>query len=92
MFSCQFVYLAKIMEVTLSAFLFLYLIYIAFFLFFSFFNLFHMVRFGFSGFWAYVITVGYIVATAFALFVSYFYIARIDWTYTFQLFASGTLY
>ncbi len=63
----------------MSIFLFLYLIYILIFLFFSFFNLYHMLRFGFVSFWAYVITIGYIIITLLALFVSYYYISQIDW-------------
>lgn len=81
------------MEVPLSLFLLFYLIYIAVFLFFSFFNLFHMARYGFVSFWAWVITVGYIVVTLLALFVSYYYIAQIDWTQTFELFEiTGSIY
>ena len=72
------------MEVTLAIFLFIYLIYIAIFLFFSFFNLYHMLRFGFVSFWAYVITVSYIVITLLALFISYYYVAQIDWGYAIQ--------
>ncbi|NQT49564.1 hypothetical protein HQ571_02620 [Candidatus Kuenenbacteria bacterium] len=78
------------MEITLATFLFIYLIYIAIFLFFSFFNLYHMLRFGFVSFWAYVITIGYIVLTLLALFVSYYYIAQIDWSYTIELFELST--
>ncbi|MBT4722414.1 hypothetical protein HN958_04620 [Candidatus Falkowbacteria bacterium] len=78
------------MEITLSAFLFLYLLFIAAFLFFSFFNLFHMIRFGFVSPLAYVVTVGYIIVTLLALFISYFYIAQVDWTYTFNLFDSSS--
>ena len=73
------------MEITLSLFLFIYLIYIVIFLFFSFFNLYHMLRYGFVSFWAYVITVGYIILTVLALFVSYYYIAQVDWTETLEL-------
>jgi len=38
-----------------------------------------MLRFGFVSFWAYVITIGYIIITLLALFVSYYYISQIDW-------------
>jgi len=73
------------MEIPLSTFLFAYIIYVAGFLFFTFFNLFHMLKFGFVSFWAYFLTVAYIVATVLALFVSYFYIAQVDWTAMFQI-------
>jgi len=55
-------------------------------LFFTFFNLYHITRFGFVSFWSYVITFGYIGITILALFVSYFYIARIDWSTPVELF------
>lgn len=71
------------MEIPITIFLFIYLLYILIFLFFSFFNLYHMLRFGFVSFGAYVITIGYIVVTLLALFVSYYYIAQIDWENTF---------
>lgn len=81
------------MLIPLSSFLILYLIYIAIFLFFSFFNLFHMLRYGFVSFWAYVITVGYIAVTILALFVSYYYIAQIDWTQDIQIYGlSGNIF
>jgi hypothetical protein len=70
------------MELQLSIFLFIYLIYILVFLFFSFFNLYHMLKYGFVSFWAYVITVGYIIVSLLALFISYYYIAQIDWSHT----------
>jgi len=79
---CDFNY----MVITLSLLLLLYLVYIAIFLFFSFFNLYHMIRFGFVSPLAYVITVGYIVLTLLALFVSYYYIAQVDWTYEIDIF------
>jgi len=74
------------MEIPLSVFLFGYLVYIAVFLFFSFFNLFHMTKYGFTSFWAWAVTVSYIIVTALALFVSYYYIAQIDWTQSFKIF------
>ncbi len=78
------------MEITLSVFLFIYLIYILIFLFFSFFNLYHMLRFGFVSFWAYVITIGYIIITLLALFVSYYYIAQVDWNQPLEIFNSNS--
>jgi len=81
------------MEISLSVFLLLYLIYIVVFLFFSFFNLFHMVRYGFVSFGAWVVTVSYIVITLLGLFVSYYYIAQVDWNETFQILgATSSLY
>jgi len=74
------------MQIPLSIFLLGYLIYIAVFLFFSFFNLYHMTKYGFVSFWAWAVTVSYIVLTALALFVSYYYIAQIDWTQSFEVF------
>jgi len=74
------------MDVQLSFFLFIYLIFIAVFLFYTFFNLYHILKFGFVSIAAYLITFGYIVITILALFVSYFYIAQIDWGITFELF------
>lgn len=73
------------MEIPLSTFLFAYIIYVAIFLFFTFFNLFHMLKYGFVSFWAYFLTVAYIIATGLALFVSYFYIAQVDWTQMFEI-------
>ena len=73
------------MEIPLSTFLFAYIIYVVMFLFFTFFNLFHMLKFGFVSFWAYFLTTAYIIITALALFVSYFYIAQVDWTAMFQI-------
>ena len=73
------------MELPLSTFLFAYIIYVAIFLFFTFFNLFHMLKYGFVSFWAYFLTTAYIIATALALFVSYFYIAQVDWTQGFEI-------
>ena len=78
------------MEITLSVFLFVYLLFIVVFLFFSFFNLFHMIRFGFVSPLAYAATIGYIIFTLLALFISYFYIAQVDWTYTFDIFNNST--
>lgn len=74
------------MEIPLSVFLLGYLIYIVIFLFFSFFNLYHMTKYGFVSFWAWAVTVSYVVVTALALFVSYYYIAQIDWTKSFIIF------
>jgi hypothetical protein len=74
------------MEIPLSAFLFAYIVYIAIFLFFTFFNLYHMLKFGFVSFWAYFLTTAYIILTVLALFVSYFYIAQVDWTGSFEVF------
>lgn len=78
------------MEISLSVFLLLYLIYIAIFLFFSFFNLFHMTKYGFVSVGAWVVTVSYIVITLLGLFVSYYYIAQVDWNETFQILGSTT--
>jgi hypothetical protein len=74
------------MTIPLSVFLFIYLVYIVFFLIFTFFNLYHILRFGFASFWSYLITIGYISVTILALFISYFYIARIDWSTPVELF------
>ncbi|MFH0988145.1 MAG: hypothetical protein V1763_02130 [Parcubacteria group bacterium] len=75
------------MSIPLSVFLFAYLFFVACFLFFTYFNLFHMMKYGFTGFGAWVITVGYIALTVLALFVSYISIAQIDWSQTFDLFS-----
>jgi hypothetical protein len=48
-----------------------------------------MVRYGFVSFWAWVITVGYIALTLLALFVSYYYIAQIDWNETIEILNSA---
>ncbi|HCC22602.1 TPA: hypothetical protein DF272_00260 [Candidatus Falkowbacteria bacterium] len=74
------------MQIQLSFFLFVYLIFIAVFLFYTFFNLYHILKFGFVSLWAYLITFAYIGATVVALFVSYLYIAEIDWSTSFELF------
>lgn len=79
------------MTVSLSVFLFIYLIYIAIFLFFTFFNLYHMTKYGFVSFAAYIVTVLYIIITALALFVSYYLIAQINWSDTFDLFSPAGL-
>lgn len=79
------------MEITLSVFLFIYLIYIAIFLFFSFFNLYHMSRYGLVSFWAWLVTVGYIALTIFVLFVSYYFIAQIDWSTPVKFFNGTSL-
>jgi len=76
------------MEVSLSIFLFIYLIFIVIFLLMSFFNLYHIVRFGFVSPLAYILTVGYIVLTLLALFVSYYYIAQVDWSATIQIYSA----
>jgi hypothetical protein len=47
-----------------------------------------MVRYGFVSVGAWVVTVGYIVITLLGLFVSYYYIAQIDWNETFQILGS----
>lgn len=51
-----------------------------------------MVRFGFVSPLAYIVTIGYIVATLFALFVSYYYIAQIDWNYSVDIFNTEEMY
>jgi len=76
------------MEISLSIFLFAYLIFIAIFLLLSFFNLYHIVRFGFVSPLAYILTIGYIVLTLLALFVSYYYIAQVDWSATLQIYSA----
>ena len=50
-----------------------------------------MLKYGFVSFWAYVITLGYIIATALALFVSYYYIAQVDWSAPLDLFGNSGL-
>ncbi|MBI5254715.1 hypothetical protein HY932_02980 [Candidatus Falkowbacteria bacterium] len=77
------------MIVPLSIFLFIYLVYIIFFFVFTFFNLYHILKFGFASFGAYLITFGYIAVTILALFVSYFYVARIDWSAQVEMFGSA---
>ena len=47
-----------------------------------------MMKYGFVSFWAWAITVAYVVLTALALFVSYYYIAQVDWTESFQIIAT----
>jgi len=74
------------MTISLSVFLFIFLAYLGLFLFFSFFNLYHMSRFGFVSFWAWFVTVAYIVLTILGLFVAYYYIAQIDWSSTVDIF------
>ena len=73
------------MEVSISVFLFAYLIYMVIFLFFSFFNLYHIIHYGFVSPIAYIVTIGYIVLTVFGVFVSYYYIAQVDWSQTFNI-------
>ena len=52
-----------------------------------------MLRFGFVSFLAYVVTIGYIVVTLLALFVSYYYLAQVDWSQTIDLYsAKGGIY
>lgn len=81
------------MTITLSVFLFIYLVYLAIFFFFTFFNLYHMFKFGFTSVAAWAITTGYIIATGLALFVSYYYIAQIDWNQTVDIFsATGSIF
>ena len=77
------------MIVPLSIFLFIYMVYIVFFVVFTFFNLYHILKFGFASFGAYFITFGYIAATILALLISYFYIARIDWSTQVEMFGSA---
>jgi len=77
------------MTVPLSLFLFLYLLYLIIFVVFTIFNLWHILKFGFVSFWAYTITISYIALTVIALFVSYFYIARIDWSVPFEILGSS---
>jgi len=74
------------MEIPLYVFLLGYLIYIAIFLIFSFFNLYTMAKYGFVSFGAWAVTISYIVVTLLALFVSYYYIAQVDWSKSFQVF------
>jgi len=74
------------MEIPLYVFLLGYLIYIAIFLIFSFFNLYTMSKYGFVSFGAWAVTISYIVITLLALFVSYYYIAQVDWSKSFQVF------
>lgn len=81
--------LFSLMTVSLSVFLFVYLVYIAIFLFFTFFNLYHMTKYGFVSLTSYIVTVLYIIATALGLFVSYYLIAQIDWSNTFNLFSTS---
>ena len=51
-----------------------------------------MVRYGFSSPLAYILTVGYLVLTIFALFATYYYIAQIDWDYPLNIFDSKQLF
>ena len=73
------------MEVPISIFLFAYLIYLVIFLFFSYFNLYHIIHYGFVSPIAYIVTIGYIVLTLFGLFISYYYIAQVDWNQVFSI-------
>ena len=68
------------MAVPISYFLFVYLLFIGFFIFYTFMNLYHILKFGFVSLWAYVITFAYIGTSILALFVSYFFIAQVDWS------------
>ncbi|OGF30634.1 hypothetical protein A2533_00020 [Candidatus Falkowbacteria bacterium RIFOXYD2_FULL_35_9] len=81
------------MTIQLSLFLYIYLAFIAVFLFYTFFNLYHIIRFGFVSFWAYFLTFAYIGLSIIALFISYIYIAEIDWSATLTVFQIiGKLY
>jgi hypothetical protein len=77
------------MEIELSFFLFIYLIYIAIFLFYTFFNLYHTIKYGFVSLGMYIITFLYLSLTILALFVSYFYIAQVDWSSSIYFFQSN---
>jgi hypothetical protein len=50
-----------------------------------------MLKYGFVSFWAYVITLGYIMITALALFISYYFIAQVDWSMPLDLFGGSML-
>jgi hypothetical protein len=73
------------MEVQLSFFLIPYIVFVLIFLFYTFSNIYHIVKFGFVSFFSYLITFAYIVVTIATLFVSYFYIAQVNWDATIQI-------
>lgn len=73
------------MEIQLSFLLIPYIIFIVIFLFYTFSNIYHIVKFGFVSFFSYLITFGYIIVTIAALFISYFYIAQINWDVAIQI-------
>ncbi|MBU1132500.1 hypothetical protein KKC32_04635 [Patescibacteria group bacterium] len=76
------------MSISISIFLILYLIYLLIFFIFSLFNVWHLQRFGFSGFWPYAITFGYIAATILVLAVTVIFLIPIDWSTPLPFFES----
>lgn len=84
-FASCFMFHAPRYMINLSIFLILYVIYLAIFVMFSFFNLYIMLRFGFVSFWAYFVTLGYIILSVIVIGVSYYFIAQIDWTQPIQI-------
>ena len=73
------------MEIQLSLLLIPYIVFVLVFLFYTFSNVYHIVKFGFVSFFSYLVTFSYIIVTIAALFISYFYIAQINWDVTIQI-------
>ena len=79
------------MGIPLSIFLIPYAVILIIYFVFSFFSLYHMFRFGVTNFTTFFMSFIYIAVSAIIIFVSYNFIAGIDWQRDLQFFNSGPL-
>lgn len=67
------------MHIPLSIFLIPYAVLFVVYLVFSFFSLYHMFRFGVTNFTTFFMTFAYIAISVILIFISYNYLAGVDW-------------
>lgn len=79
------------MQFSLSIFLFVYFVFLFIFCVFTFFNLYHIYRYGFIGFWPYFITILYVFFTVAAVYLSFYFLLQIDWSYQITIFENINL-
>lgn len=72
--------------IPISIFLIPYAIFLVIFFVFAFFSLYHMFRFGVTNFTTFFMSFAFIALSVIILFISYEYIAGIDWQRDIQIF------
>ena len=79
------------MQLQLSIFLIVYVVFLLLILMTAFFNLYHILKFGFAGFWSYLLTFSYVIIMIGTLVASFIFIAGFDWNMPIAIFQNNKL-
>ena len=77
------------MSISISVFLYVYLLFILIWLIFSIIALYHMIRYGQMGFISLLVILIYILVSVMILYTSYQYLSQIDWSAEITIFPGG---